>query len=128
VTNIYTTEPFMHSIPIMHSNITEFFSDETVFADKLKDYKEIKGGVLTKDLHFRYTCNKYQEEGRKVAYGVVQKVDMAEGLLWVNGYSPDGKHQYPDWKRGTPKNPMILAPIFSKFPFSASPFLVHGLG
>jgi hypothetical protein len=82
----------------MHSSITEFFSDETVFADKLKHYKEVKGDALTKDMHFRYTCNKYKETGRKVAYAVVQKVDTAEGLLWVNGYSPDGNHQFPDWK------------------------------
>ena len=82
----------------MHSTITEFFSDETVFADKLKDYKEVKGGVLAAGHHFRYTCNKYQEKGRKIAYGVVQKVDTAEGILMVNGYSPDGNHQYPDWK------------------------------
>jgi hypothetical protein len=80
-----------------YSTINEHLSPETEFTEKLKDYKEIQSKSLKPTYHFRYTRNQYQEEGRKLAYGVVETLND-DGTLMVNGYSPDGNHQYPDWK------------------------------
>lgn len=83
-----------------HSNITPFdqagLSNED--KDKLRDYDVADYKKLKVGSHFRYTSNKYQEVGRKLAYGVVKEVDKKAKTLTVNGYNPKGADdKYPDW-------------------------------
>ncbi len=90
-----------------HSNITPFdqagLSNED--KNKLRDYETIDYRKLKVGSHFRYTSNKYQETGRKLAYGVVKEVDKKAKTLTVNGYNPRPKgteskgsdDKYPDW-------------------------------
>ena len=84
-----------------HSHIAPF--DQTGLSDedkcKLSNYDTIDYKTLKVGSHFRYTSNKYQETGRKLAYGVVKAVDKKNKKLTVNGYNPKGADdKYPDWE------------------------------
>ena len=68
------------------------------FAEKLKDYEEVKVHDFKAGDHLRYSKAKYKEDGRSCSYVVVQRVDtsLVKGkvLLWVNSY---GQQKFPDW-------------------------------
>jgi len=66
-------------------------------AKKLLGYERIDFGNLNEGDHFRYTSNKYQEEGRKLAYGVVKTKGL--GSITVNSYQPNPMEPptFPDW-------------------------------
>ncbi len=65
--------------------------------DKLKNYQEVEFETLEVGDHFRYTSNKYQQQGRKLAYGVVKTKGF--GSITVNAYqqNPEEEPMYPDW-------------------------------
>ena len=65
---------------------------------KLRDYDIISFSSLKMGDHFRYTSNKYREQGRKLSYGVVHGFDKENKILEVNGYTADDEDQkYPNW-------------------------------
>jgi len=65
--------------------------------DKLKNYEEVEFETLEVGNHFPYTTNKYQEEGRKISYGVVKTKE--DDHITINGYIPKGEEPtFPDWK------------------------------
>lgn len=69
--------------------------------NKLKGYSMIDLNDLEVGDHFRYSSNKYKELGRKLAYAIVKRIEHQEdgsNLYYVNGYSPNGENQFPDWK------------------------------
>jgi hypothetical protein len=65
-----------------------------VFEDKLNEYSEVDGNTIKRSDHFFYSQNKYQEEGRKLVYGVCSSA--TKGRLTVNGYVPKGQEPEPD--------------------------------
>jgi len=71
--------------------------DKSTFPDKLKNYDRVVPASLQVDDHIRYTSNKYKEVGRKCCYGIVKAVNE-DGTFMINGYSPNGINEYPDWK------------------------------
>ena len=77
---------------------TSNINNDEEFAEKLKDYEEVKIDSLIAGHHLRYTKNRYKEEGRTCSYAVVQRVDtkLVQGktLLWVNSYK---EQRYKDW-------------------------------
>ena len=83
--------------------------EEVDFADKLKGYREISASTLKVGDHFRYTCNKFNEAGRKVTYAVVKSVSQDRLYLWVNSYQP----KFADWRLDL-NNPSKLFRFYSK--------------
>jgi len=79
-------------------NIEQF--DLKEFSDKLKNYERVAVASLAVGDHIRYTSNKYKEVGRKCCYSIIKEVNE-DGTFTVNGYSPNGVNQYPDWKLDT---------------------------
>lgn len=79
----------------IHSNDNQYLSQSD--AKKLENYERVDFGNLNVGDHFRYTTNKYQQQGRKLAYGVVKTKEL--GSITVNGYSPNPEEEpmYPDW-------------------------------
>jgi hypothetical protein len=65
-----------------------------IFDDKLNGYKEVEGNSIKRFDHFFYSQNKYQEEGRKLVYGVCSSA--TKGRLTVNGYVPKGQEPEHD--------------------------------
>jgi hypothetical protein len=59
--------------------------------DKLQGYTETTADKLKIGDHLRYTSNKYKEEGRKIAYGVVKSINP----LTVNSYKDI---KFANWK------------------------------
>ena len=83
----------------IHSNDNQYLSQSD--AKKLLNYEQVDFGNLNVGDHFRYTSNKYQETGRKLAYGVVKSRDLDS--IWVNGYCPnDEQPRFPDWRISHP--------------------------
>jgi len=76
----------------IHQDDIEFQDTKLKNYSLYTDYDNIQGGM-----HFRTTANRYQAQGRKCSYVVVQSVD-AEGIVWVNRYSPIGEHEFPNWQ------------------------------
>ena len=74
-------------------NEIEIFVD-TVNENKLNGYGEIRGDTIKRGDHFFYSQNKYQEEGRKLVYGVCSSA--TKGRLTVNGYVPKGQEPEHD--------------------------------
>jgi len=62
--------------------------------EKLNGYEEIGVEELVIGCHYRITSNKYQEEGRKLGYIVIKKINK-DGSIMVNGY---GEQKFPNWK------------------------------
>ena len=52
--------------------------------DKLRDYVEIDPSILKENDHYRYTCNIYQSNDRKVVYGIV--VGIEDGKVRTKSY------------------------------------------
>ena len=79
----------------IHSNDNQYLSQSD--AKKLLDYERVDFGNLNVGVHFRYTSNKYQQAGRKLAYGVVKTKGL--GFITVNAYQPNPEEEpmYPDW-------------------------------
>ena len=75
-----------------HSNIKGDPIMDIEFHEKLEDYELVEPRLLKVGSHFRYTKNKYREDGRTCNYAIVKKV-LKDGSLVVNGYKP----KYPDW-------------------------------
>jgi hypothetical protein len=71
----------------------EIFVD-TVNENKLNEYVEVGGDTIKRFDHFFYSQNKYQEEGRKLVYGVCSSA--TKGRLTVNGYVPKGQEPEHD--------------------------------
>ena len=71
----------------------EIFID-TNTENKLNGYGEVGGDVIKRGDHFFYSQNKYQEEGRKLVYGVCSSA--TKGRLTVNGYVPKGQEPEHD--------------------------------
>ncbi len=67
--------------------------DSEFLDNKLLGYTLVHPKRLNKHDHCRVTKNKYQEEGRKCIYCIIQD-KKEDGTLIVNGY----KSTYPDWK------------------------------
>ena len=83
----------------IHSIDNQYLSQDD--ATKLLNYEQVDFANLNVGDHFRYTSNKYQQTGRKLAYGVVKSVEC--GAITVNGYCPNGeKPLYPDWRISHP--------------------------
>ena len=74
----------------IHPEDLEFRDSKLKNYRRFTDFKNIQVGD-----HFRLTQSKYQEDGRKCGYIVVQSI--ADDMIYVNRYSPTGQHQYPDW-------------------------------
>ena len=73
----------------------EIFVD-TVNENKLNGYVEVGGDTIKRFDHFFYSQNKYQEEGRKLVYGVCSSA--TKGRLTVNGYVPKGQEpEHDSW-------------------------------
>ena len=79
----------------IHSNDNQYLSQDD--ARKLENYERVDFGNLNLGDHFRYTSNKYQQQGRKLSYGVVKTKDL--GSITVNAYQPNPMEapMYPDW-------------------------------
>lgn len=80
----------------IHSNDNQYLSQ--CDAKKLENYERIDFANLNVGDHFRYTSNKYQQQGRKIAYGVVKSKGVSS--ITVNGYIPNPEEEspmYPDW-------------------------------
>ena len=71
----------------------EIFVD-TANENKLNEYVEVGGDTIKRGDHFYYSQNKYQEEGRKLVYGVCSSA--TKGRLTVNGYVPKGQEPEHD--------------------------------
>jgi hypothetical protein len=76
-----------------HSNIKTDPIIDFEHHEKLQDYELIEPEKLKAGSHFRYSKNKYKEEGRSCNYAIVKKV-LEDGTLVVNGY----KSKFQDWK------------------------------
>lgn len=79
----------------IYSNDNQYLSQSD--ARKLENYERVDFGNLDVGVHFRYTSNKYQQSGRKLAYGVVKSKGL--GFITVNAYQPNPEEppMYPDW-------------------------------
>ncbi len=66
--------------------------------NKLIDYDVVPYEDFKVGDHFRYTSNKYQIKGRKLAYGVIHGNDIQNRVMEVNGYTNDDEQKYPNWK------------------------------
>ena len=65
---------------------------------KLDDYDITDFSTFKVGDHFRYTQNKYRENGRKLAYGVLHGIDKENKILEVNGYTNNDEEQkFPNW-------------------------------
>lgn len=83
----------------IHSIDNQYLSQDD--AKKLLNYEQVDFANLNVGDHFRYTSNKYQETGRKLAYGVVKSKGLDS--ITVNGYCPNGEEPlYPDWRISHP--------------------------
>ena len=83
-----------------HSNINPLDKTNLTSDDrkKLVDYEIVDFKDLHVKDHFRYSSNKYKEQGRKLAYGVIHKIDRENKILTVNGYvANNDQPQFPDW-------------------------------
>ena len=68
-----------------HSNINPLDKTHLSTDDqkKLADYEIVDFKDLHLKDHFRYSSNKYKEQGRKLAYGVIHKIDRENKFLTV---------------------------------------------
>ena len=69
--------------------------------EKLKDYEVVKNlNSINVGDHFRYTQNKYQQQGRKLCYAVVHSIDYDNQILEVNGFKPkhSEEQKYANWQ------------------------------
>ena len=60
---------------------------------KLKDYYQIDPFELNKTDHFRYTQNKYKEQGRRCSYGICHGI-TTDGKIETNSY---GEQKFKNW-------------------------------
>ena len=76
---------------LCYTNIGTLMTNAKENFDKLKGYIETSADKLKVNDHIRYTTNKYKEEGRKIAYGVVKSINP----ITVNSYKDI---KYANWK------------------------------
>jgi hypothetical protein len=79
----------------IHSNDNQYLSQDD--AKKLLNYERVDFANLNVGDHFRYTSNKYQQQGRKLSYGVCKSKGLDS--ITVNAYQPNPMEEpmYPDW-------------------------------
>ena len=87
------SEDFENKVPLEKKKKKKKKNVDSEFLDnKLLGYTLVHPKRLNKHDHCRVTKNKYQEEGRKCIYCIIQDI-KDDGTLIVNGY----KSTYPNW-------------------------------